>query len=195
MTALQRRIVWGAVGLLIALASPALGDSPPLTARQLASLDLAGYPRSTRPPEFSLQTHASEVVSLGALRGRVAVLNFWATWCRECATEMPSLETLHRRFGSRGLAVIGVGVREDAAAAHRYARQHGLTFPLALDRNGAVAGRYGVIGLPTTFLVGRDGRAVALAVGVREWTSPMALEIVQTLLDDPAADAGSRRPR
>jgi len=126
------------------------------------------------------------------------VLNFWATWCRECRTEMPAFETLHRRFGARGLVVVGVNTREDAPAAQGYARELGLTFPLALDPDGTVSARYGVVGLPTTFLIGRDGRAVALAVGAREWASTTALDIAETLLAEPAREAdpaGEAGPR
>jgi thiol-disulfide isomerase/thioredoxin len=121
-------------------------------------------------------------VSLAGLRGHVVLLNFWATWCLDCRQEMPALETLHRRFRARGLAVVGVNAREGLTVVQGYARELGLTFPLVLDADGAVMIRYGVIGLPTTFLIGRNGRAVALAVGVREWASAAAVEIVETLL-------------
>jgi peroxiredoxin len=103
---------------------------------------------------------------------------------------MPAFETLHRRFGARGLVIVGVNVREATAASRDYARALRLTFPLVLDPDGAVTALYGVIGLPTTFLIGRDGRAVALAVGLREWGSPAALDIAESLLADPASEAG-----
>jgi peroxiredoxin len=173
-----------------AFASPALGDRAPITAAQLAQLDLAPYSRGTAPPDFSLRTPEGRIVSLAGLRGNVVVLNFWATWCRECRAEMPAFEMLHRRFGARGLVVVGVNTREGATAAQNYARELGLTFPVVLDSDGTVTSLYGVIGLPTTFLIGRDGRAVALAVGAREWASMAALDVAETLLADPAGDAG-----
>jgi peroxiredoxin len=167
-----------------------------LTADHLASLDLGSYPRAAAPPQFSLSMPAGRPVSLARLRGHVVLLNFWATWCLDCRQEMPALEALHRRFGGRGLAVVGVNAREGLTVVRSYARELGLTFPLVLDADGAVTARYGVIGLPTTFLIGRDGRAVALAVGVRAWASAAAVEIVETLLattpGEPARPRGGQ---
>lgn len=195
-------MVWAgsvAVGLAGVLSAPALGDprSPaavgPLAPAQLASLDLRPYPGGTLPPEFSLRTLEGRTVSLAGLRGQVVLLNFWATWCLECRPELPALEALHRRFGPRGLAVIGVNSREGPRAVRNYVRELGLTFPLLLDSDSTVTHRYGVIGLPTTFLVGRDGRSAALAVGAREWASAAAVEIVETLLTTTSSEPGQPR--
>ena len=195
MTGVQRLGGCSALVALAALASPALGEQASLTTAQLAQLDLAPYSRGMAPPAFSLRTPEGRIVSLAGLRGNVVVLNFWATWCRECRTEMPAFEALHRRFGARGLVVVGVNTREGATAAQDYTRALRLTFPVVLDPDGKVTSLYGVIGLPTTFLIGRDGRAVALAVGAREWSSTAALDIAETLLADPAGDAGGRGRR
>lgn len=129
-------------------------------------------------------------MSLAELQGQVVLLNFWATWCVECRAELPALEALHRRFGPRGLAVIGVNTREGPRVARNYARARRVSFPLLLDSDGTATRRYGVIGLPTTFLVGRNGRAVALAVGARDWASAAAVEIVETLLAAPSGEPG-----
>jgi peroxiredoxin len=177
-----------AVGVAAAFASPALGGSPSrgvggaLAPAQLASLDLRPYPSATPAPEFSLHTLDGRTISLAGMRGQVVLVNFWASWCRECRLEMPTLEALHQRFAARGLTVLGVNTREGPPVVRTYLRELGLTFPLLLDPDGAVTRRYGVIGLPATFLIGRDGRAVALAVGARAWASPAAVEIVETLL-------------
>jgi peroxiredoxin len=100
---------------------------------------------------------------------------------------MPMFERLHREFSAQGLSVIGINAREGPAPVREYSKELGLTFPLVLDSRGEINTAYGVIGLPTTFLVGRDGRAVALAVGPREWMSPPARTLIQTLLAEPAA--------
>ena len=120
------------------------------------------------------------------------ILNFWATWCLECRPEMPVLEQLHREFASRGFAIVGINAREDREAVRRYAKELGLTFPLVLDPSGKINALYGVIGLPTTFVVGRDGRAVALAIGPREWASAPARTIIETLLAEPTARPGTQ---
>jgi peroxiredoxin len=91
-------------------------------------------------------------------------------------------ELLHQDFAARGLTVLGVNVREETQRMQRYAREVGLTYPLVLDREGVIAKAYGVIGLPTTVVVGRDGRPVALAIGPRAWGSAAARALVQALL-------------
>jgi thiol-disulfide isomerase/thioredoxin len=135
----------------------------------LTPLDLVRYRPPTTPPQFSGGTVDARQIAMTALRGKVVLVNFWATWCLECRPEMPVLEHLHRERAPQGLAVVGVNARETKQAVARYARTLGLTFPLLLDPDGAIGARYGVVGLPTTFLVARDGRAVAFAVGSREW--------------------------
>jgi peroxiredoxin len=99
---------------------------------------------------------------------------------------MPVFERLHREFVARGLSVVGINVREGTATVRDYSKELGLTFPLVLDPQGKIYAAYGVIGLPTTFLIGRDGRAVALAVGPREWESTSARALIQMLLTQPA---------
>jgi cytochrome c biogenesis protein CcmG, thiol:disulfide interchange protein DsbE len=148
-------------------------------------LDLVGYRSGTKPPSFSGPTLDARQLSLTHLRGKVVVVNFWASWCAECRPEMPVLEGLHREFASRGLAIVGINAREDTQAVGRYARELGLTFPLVLDPEGKHNDLYGVIGLPTTFVIGRDGRAVAFGVGPRDWGSPLARALIEALLAEP----------
>jgi thiol-disulfide isomerase/thioredoxin len=174
-----------AFGLLVATLAPAASADEPALATLLKTLDLRGYTSRTAPPQFTGSTLDGRQLSITEYRGAVIVLNFWATWCLECRPEMPVLERLHREFSSRGLAIIGVNARENKEAASRYARVLGLTFPLVLDRDGKINARYGVIGLPTTFVVGRDGRAIAFAIGPREWESAPARALIAALLAEP----------
>jgi peroxiredoxin len=101
-------------------------------------------------------------------------------------------EQLHHELAPRGLAIVGVNAREGTGTVRRYAKELGLTFPLIPDPGGKINALYGVIGLPTTFVVGRDGRAVALAIGPREWTSPPARAMIQALLAEPGPPAGAQ---
>ena len=171
--------------LAVAVSSSASAEQPAVTAL-LDRLDLVGYRSGTKPPHFSGHTLDARPLSLTDLRGKVVIVNFWASWCLECRPEMPILEGLHREFAWRGLAVIGINAREDKQAVARYATDLRLTFPLVLDQAGTNNRLYGVIGLPTSFVLGRDGRAVAFGVGPRQWGSPPARALVEALLAEPA---------
>ena len=155
------------------------------------ALDLRGYPSVTIPPNFSGDTFDAREVSLAKLRGKVIIVNFWASWCVECRPEMPVLERLHRESGGQGLTIIGINVRENTQTVRRYARELGLTFPLVLDPAGTITALYGVVGLPTTFLIGRDGRSIAFGIGPREWGSRLARTLIEALLSEPAPRPGT----
>ena len=174
--------------VVVAVCSSASAEQPTV-ASLLKRLDLVDYRAGTRPPDFSGPTLDARPLSLTDLRGKVIVVNFWASWCMECRAEMPALEALHRQFASRGLAVIGLNVREGKQAISRYTAELGLTFPFVLDPDGRTNDLYGVIGLPTTFVVGRDGRAVAFGVGPRDWKSPAARTLIEILLTEPVPRA------
>ncbi len=171
--------------LSVMLAPAAMGQ--PAVADLLDTLNLSDYQADTWPPPFKANTATGEAVSLAELRGKVVLVNFWASWCAECGPEMPMFERLHQDFAAQGLTILGINVREKAERIHRYAKKLGLTFPLVLDPKGEITASYGVIGLPTTFLVGRDGRPVALAVGPRAWGSTEARAIIQALLAESVA--------
>jgi peroxiredoxin len=152
----------------------------------LRALNLSAYPAGLWPPPFTGQTTTGQAVSLADFQGRVVLVTFWASWCAECRPEMPLFERLQQDFAAQGLTVLGINFREDTQRMQQYARDLGLTFALVLDPQGEISRAYGVIGLPTTFLVGRDGRPVALAIGPRAWGSAEARALVQALLAESA---------
>ena len=182
---------WLAWGLLV-VAQWAPARAEPALPLLLKPLDLVGYPSRTPPPPFSADIIDAGHISMTDLRGKVVFINFWASWCLECRPEMPVLDRLHRELAPRGLAIVGVNARENKETVRRYARELDLTFPLVLDPDGKINALYGVVGLPTTFLVGRDGRAVAFGVGPREWGSAPARTLLNALLAEPAPRPGAR---
>ncbi len=109
-----------------------------------------------------------EPLHLGALRGRVIALDFWATWCVPCRMEMPVLQKLHDEFEDRGFTVIGVNLMEDREQAQSYTDELGLTFPIVLDKEGTTARDYSVGALPTLILIGRDGVIRSVHKGYRQ---------------------------
>jgi len=171
--------------LLVAVCGAANADQASL-ASLLKPLNLVAYRPGTATPRFSGDTLEGKPLSLADLRGKVVIVNFFASWCAECRPEMPVLEKLHREFAKQGLSIVGVNFQEDKETVGRYAHDLGLTFPLVLDPKGVIGTEYGVFGLPATFVVARDGRAVAFAVGIRDWGSAPALALIRTLLSEPA---------
>jgi len=161
----------------------------------LSALDLRGYAPEERPPAFTGRRADGSGLALHDLRGRVVLLTFWATWCAPCRTELPVFEALHREFGAEALAVVAVNAREGASEVREYAQALGLTFTLLLDPQGEIQRRYGVVGLPTTFFIGRDGRAVARAIGPRDWATPQFRELVLTLVREPARRPAASDPK
>ena len=120
--------------------------------------------------------------SLAQYRGRVVVLNFWASWCEPCRAESPLLERWHKRLVDRGGTVLGVDVLDVASDAREFARKYRLTYPLARDGDGNVLGKWGVVAYPETFVVDRRGRIVASRRGpvderfMRERVAPLLRE-------------------
>jgi len=153
--------------------------------RLLKTLRLSDYPSAMGPPNFGGTDIEGRPVSLNNLRGRVVLVTFWARWCLECRPEMAQFEQLHRDFSEQGLGVIGVNVREGNATIASYAKDLALTFPLVPDTDGEIYTAFGVIGLPTTFLIRRNGSAAALAIGARDWNQAPARELIKLLLAQP----------
>jgi cytochrome c biogenesis protein CcmG/thiol:disulfide interchange protein DsbE len=115
---------------------------------------------------FELTSYAGERVSLDAYRGRVVVVNFWASWCHPaCYEEAPVLERNWRAYRDRDVVVLGVDIQDKAEAAKKFIADFSLTFPNALDAAGRVSVDYGVYGVPETFFIDRRGRIRAKHVG------------------------------
>ncbi len=115
----------------------------------------AGQPQRVAPA-FSLATRGGSVVS-DSLRGRVVVLDFWASWCGPCRKSFPWLASLQDRNRDRGLVVVGVNLDKDRALADEFLRSFEVPFTIAFDPAGKSAVAFGVKGMPSTYLIGRDG--------------------------------------
>lgn len=115
-------------------------------------------------PNFTLETLEGEQVSLAAFAGRPVIINFWTTWCPECKDEMPALEAFHRRWGDE-IVLLGVNMRETPGLVRPFVAEHQATYPILLDRFERVSRLYRVTGVPETWLIDRNGIAVARYIG------------------------------
>jgi len=145
----------------------------------------AGHPA----PAFSLpRLGGEESLALGSLRGKVVLLNFWATWCKPCEDEMPAMENLYRALGSRDFELVAVSVDEDRGTVEEFVGRLGLSFPILLDPEKRVSNAYQSHRFPESYLIDRDGVLVARYIGPRDWDSPAYLDRIRRLLEMPSAD-------
>ena len=153
-------------------------DLPPLTHA------LTPISKPYAAPVLKLPDLDGQVHDLAALKGKVVLINFWATWCPPCRREMPSLERLRQRLADMGLAVLAVDVGEDADTVFAFTGQldPAPAFPMLLDRDSAAMQRWQVKGLPTTFVVDTQGRVIYRAVGGREFDHDAIVDQLRALV-------------
>ena len=150
----------------------------------LKGLDLIKPSRAQAAKGFTVPSPNGKTLRLADYKGNVVFLNFWATWCPPCKEEMPAMERLYQRYKAKGFVVLAVSVdAEGAPIVIPFVTEHKLTFPIGLDPKMTLAERYGVRGLPTSFLVDRKGTLVALALGPREWNGKTAHALIESLLE------------
>jgi peroxiredoxin len=140
----------------------------------MAKLEAEDARRSS--PVFTLSDLKGTNWSLQDLRGKVVLVNFWATWCPPCRKEMPDMQALYERFGPRGLVILAIS-DEDAAKVAAFLAERKYTYPVLLDPGRKVNQLFAVEGIPKSFLYGRDGKLVAQAIDRR--TSRQFLELLK----------------
>lgn len=144
-------------------------------------------------PEYTALALDGDSVSLDELRGRVVLLNVWATWCPPCRWEMPAMQRLHQSLHAEGLEVVAVSVDARPGEVDHYGRpggdvakmvdELGLDFRVLLDPRGTVQRRFGVQGLPTTFVIDREGRVARKVMGPVHWDASPYLDLIRELLE------------
>jgi peroxiredoxin len=144
-------------------------------------LDLVTPSRAKAAEDFSLPALDGGTFRLADQRGKVVLVNFWATWCPPCLEEMPAMERLWRRHKDAGFVLVAVSVDTDPGKVAPFVAEHRLTFPVALDSTMSVANKYGVRALPSSFIVGKDGGLAGLALGPRAWDSDASHRLVRTM--------------
>jgi peroxiredoxin len=179
----QVTMVVATMGLLL------LGQSATATDDLLQAMRMTKLP-SRSAPSFTLEDLSGKQVSLQQYRGKVVFLNFWATWCIPCREEMPAMEQLQQLFQRQGLVILAVNLKESPEQVKTFFDQHRLSFLALLDRNGSVSRAYGVMGLPTTYLIGREGTLLAQGIGGRDWTRAEGHALIRELLTGARAEPG-----
>jgi cytochrome c-type biogenesis protein CcmF len=161
----RRQAVWGRLGataglvVLIAVCVAMWGSA-------FGTVGVVGRPLPGQTaPRFTVNDLAGNSLALSDLRGRVVVVNFWATWCPPCEGELPDLQALWQAYQARGVVFVGVAMQEEAAEVREMASDAGVSFPLALDPENRIASSYGVTAVPETFVIDAEGRVAYFHIG------------------------------
>jgi Peroxiredoxin len=163
---------WVVIGLIVSLGFLLLSRPP------------SRLPVPRGAPDFLLPNMQGQVVRLLQLKGKVVLLNVWATWCAPCRQEMPTLETLYQRLKGKDFVMLAVSQDVDGEKTVRsYLQEGGYTFPVLLDVQGEVGRKYGVLGYPETFIIDRQGTIVHHHMGYNDWSRPAMEAAVRRLID------------
>jgi thiol-disulfide isomerase/thioredoxin len=128
---------------------------------------------------------ATEPLELSPYRGRVVVVDFWASWCKPCRQSIPWLNALKARYGASGLTIIGVNVDAERRDADRFLRDVPIDFQVVFDPDGNIARQFKVQAMPTSYLIDRSGKIVKTHLGFRDAKKDEAEAAIKTLLDAP----------
>jgi peroxiredoxin len=147
---------------------------------------LTALPEPLPAPDFTLKDTKGKQFSLKDYRGKVVMLNFWATWCPPCRREMPSMERLHQKLKGKNFVVLALNQREGDDQIFIFTGEIGmdLTIPILFDKDSSVSSAYGIPGLPTTFLIDKKGNMRFRAVGGRDFDHPEVEKQIQQLMQE-----------
>lgn len=165
----------------VALTTTASAHDPALHGFKLTTFD-PPFPA----PDFNLSTLPEGQSTLADYKGQFVLLNFWATWCPPCLEEMPSMESAFQRYKDRGFTVVAISSDEEGEdAVNPFIEKLGVTFPILLDPDKAIATTYGALNLPLSFLLNREGQVIAGSIGERDWASEEAISVLDELIVAP----------
>ncbi|MGQ0810129.1 MAG: redoxin domain-containing protein [Nitrospiraceae bacterium] len=184
------KLEWGFLSLLVAVLMGSAGCEPGSSpsAEPVAAPNWVAQRRVLKlgdeAPAFQLRDLDGVIISLDQLRGRVVLVNFWATWCGPCKVEMPAMETLYRSFRRQDFEILAVSTDAQGAAVTRpFQQEMGFTFPILHDADFRIGLTYGARTLPMTFLIDRRGIIRHRIFGARDWQSPDALHLIQSMIN------------
>ena len=139
--------------------------------------------KSVSAPDFTFPDLDGKIVSLADFRGKVVLLNIWATWCAPCVEEMPSMEKLYRTLKDKGLEILAVSIDETGADAVRpFMIRHRLSFPALTDTSGTIKNLYQTTGVPESFIIDKEGIIAEKVIGARNWASPAVIRFIRDLI-------------
>ena len=155
-----------------------------IVAALLTGLASASGPAPAAAPAFSLPSRAGQAVALESLKGKVVMLNFWASWCGPCRKEMPLLEQMHKKYSKQGFALLGVNVDAESADAEKFLKVNPVSFPVLFDKESKVSQLYNVNAMPSSVFIDRKGNVRALHRGYKDGDESEYLDQIRALLKE-----------
>ena len=146
----------------------------------------AAIEKSETPPEFSLRASDGRLVSLSDYRGKVVYLDFWASWCGPCEHTLPWMQRLQQRFQSRGFEVVAVNLDATKSEAEKLLSRVAASYTVLFDPTGTVASKYDIPSMPTSLLIGRDGKVAAVHAGFEDGDGELIERQISNLLQTPS---------
>ena len=177
--------------MLLAALIAAGTASTPLHAqsKRASAVDYSAVPKleevkdHPEAPDFTLANPDGKKLSLKDFRGKLVLLNFWASWCGPCREEMPTMVKLHNEFKGKGFVLVAVNVKDKRADALSFIKEMKMTFPIMMDPEGEAGLLYGAFGMPITYLIDSKGMVLARLLGDANWYTPGARGLIRTLLE------------
>ena len=139
------------------------------------------YPQPIKAADFTLTDSSGNIHRLNDYRGSVLIINFWATWCVPCRKEIPALKQVWSRLHKENIPLLGIATKDSKADIVHFQKENNIEFPLPMDADGKVADEWGVIAVPTAFVVNTSGDIAMRIVGGDEWNNPELLESIISL--------------
>jgi len=167
----------------LAPAAPKAGPERPWYAARLEALGFTVFKAPLVGEDFALTGLKGSSTRLSALKGKFVLLNFWATWCPPCRAEMPSIEALWRKTKGKPFAIVAVSSGERPEDVRSFIKKNGYSYPVYLDASGSIGSYFGARSIPTTYLIDKEGRAIAGVLGGLEYDSPEALALFAELAE------------
>lgn len=151
--------------------------------RLFEKLDVVKIQQSTDPIDIRLPDLNGTITDLSDFRGKIVFLNFWATWCPTCVTEMSSMEKLHQKLRDKGFAMVAISIQDSAPRVRDFFKSNKLTFTALLDSSGEVGAGLGLRVIPTTLILDKTGRAIGIIMGPRQWDGKESVALFEHLVD------------
>jgi peroxiredoxin len=160
--------------------------------RLFKEMGILQIPPAADPVEIQLKDQNGRATNLSEFRGKIVFMNFWTTWCLACVVEMPSMEKLHQKFKDKDFVMVGINLQESAATVLKFYKEHQLTFTTLLDSTGDVGSAFRIRGIPTTFILDKNGIIIGRALGPREWDSPNSFALFEYLTESDVAGTNAK---